>query len=308
MANRKIKLLRIAHIYYIHTNLEKANEFLLDFGFVETERRPDRVFYKGYGTEPFVYCAIKGQENNFGGAAFVVDSLSDLELASKTLPSATAVKELDGPGGGKIVTFKDPVDGFPFHLVYGQSWVEADTDKDLPQLVFNFPREKHREVNRTQRFKKAPAPIHKIGHFGCCVTDFEKSYEFYTSRFNFKASDLLHDDKGRDVMVFMHLDLGLEEVDHHCFFFYQGKSLIMLTIVCKPNKKYYFLILGPSYHIHHSSYEVHDFDIQSLGHQWLRDKGHELVWGVGRHILGSQIFDYWRDPSNFIMEHYGKHL
>lgn len=232
MANRKIKLLRIAHIYYIHTNLEKVHEFLLDFGFVETERRPDRVFYKGYGTEPFVYCAIKGQENYFGGAAFVVDSLLDLELASKTLPSATPIKELDGPGGGKIVTFKDPVDGYSFHLVYGQSCVEPNTDKDLPQLVFNFPMEKHREVNLTQRFKKAPAPIHKIGHFGCCVTDFEKSYEFYTSRFNFKASDLLHDGKGRDVMVFMHLDLGLEEVDHHCFFFYQGKSLIML---CEPS-------------------------------------------------------------------------
>ena len=45
--------------------------------------------------------------------------------------------------------------------------------------------------------------------------------------------------------------------------------------------------------MHHSSFEVHDFDIQSLGHQWLRDKGYDLVWGVGRHVLGSQIFDYW---------------
>ncbi|KAH7201334.1 putative oxidoreductase [Fusarium oxysporum] len=27
-------------------------------------------------------------------------------------------------------------------------------------------------------------------------------------------------------------------------------------------------------------------------------------WGVGRHILGPQIFDYCRDPSEFIIEHY----
>jgi hypothetical protein len=29
-----------------------------------------------------------------------------------------------------------------------------------------------------------PAPIHKFGHFGMVVTDFAKTYEFYTSRFN----------------------------------------------------------------------------------------------------------------------------
>ena len=32
--------------------------------------------------------------------------------------------------------------------------------------------------------------MHKIGHFGMCVTDFAKAYEFYTTRFNFKSSDV----------------------------------------------------------------------------------------------------------------------
>lgn len=50
---------------------------------------------------------------------------------------------------------------------------------------------------------------------------------------------------------------------------------------------------GPKFHVHHSSFEVHDMDIQALGHQWLKNKGYELEWGVGRHVLGSQIFDYW---------------
>jgi hypothetical protein len=36
---------------------------------------------------------------------------------------------------------------------------------------------------------------------------------------------------------------------------------------------------GPKFHVHHSSFEVQDFDIQALGHQWLRDKGYDLVWG-----------------------------
>ena len=71
--------------------------------------------------------------------------------------------------------------------------------------------------------------------------------------------------------AFMHLDRGAELVDHHCFFFYAG----------------------PRHHVHHSSYEVFDFDTQVLGHDWLAKKGYENCWGVGRHVLGSQIFDYW---------------
>lgn len=47
-----------------------------------------------------------------------------------------------------------------------------------------------------------------------------------------------------------------------------------------------------------------DFDSELKGHIWLEKKGWELVWGVGRHILGSQIFDYWFDPDNFVIEHY----
>lgn len=219
----KIKLLRIAHVYYTHSNLDQARQFLLDFGFTIAEDRGDTVFFKGYGTEPFVYCATKGPANEFGGAGFVVESLADLELASKTLPEGSAVKDADGPGGGKRVTFRDPVDGFPFHLVYGQTPVEASAH--LPELDYNFPENKHRAVNRTQRFKKGPAPVHKLGHFGCCVTDFAKTFEFYTTRFNLKPSDLIHDAEGKDVTTFLHLDRGREQVDHHTFFFFEGKYL-----------------------------------------------------------------------------------
>ena len=44
--------------------------------------------------------------------------------------------------------------------------------------------------------------------------------------------------------------------------------------------------------------------IQQLGHHFLEDQGHKLCWGVGRHVLGSQIFDYWFDPHKFVVEHY----
>ena len=32
--------------------------------------------------------------------------------------------------------------------------------------------------------------------------------------------------------------------------------------------------------------------------------GYQRSWGIGRHIQGSQIFDYWRDPDGFLVEHF----
>jgi len=52
------------------------------------------------------------------------------------------------------------------------------------------PVEKNRGVNQFQRFKKRPAPVHKLGHFGFCVTDFAKCYEFYSTYFNFHPSEV----------------------------------------------------------------------------------------------------------------------
>lgn len=125
--------------------------------------------------------------------------------------------------------------------------------------------------------------MHKLGHYGMCVTDFKRCFDFYSTYFNFHPSELVHDDAGEDKTVFFRLDRGDEKVDHHCFFFFEGP-------------------LAP--HVHHSSFETHDYNAQVLGHDWLRHKGYENCWGVGRHVMGSQIFDYWFDPSRFVMEHY----
>ncbi|KAM0326745.1 hypothetical protein ACHAQA_006618 [Verticillium albo-atrum] len=87
-------------------------------------------------------------------------------------------------------------------------------------------------------------------------------------------------------MTFLHLDLGNEFSDHHSFFMQRAE----------PHVKKAFC--------HHMSFEVADFDTQLLGHYWLAKKGWHSIWGVGRHVLGSQIFDYWGDPSGFKIEHY----
>ena len=46
----------------------------------------------------------------------------------------------------------------------------------------------------------------------------------------------------------------------------------------------------------HSSFEVVDADAVGMGQRVLLKRGWRHAWGIGRHILGSQIFDYWEDP------------
>jgi hypothetical protein len=36
----------------------------------------------------------------------------------------------------------------------------------------------------------------------------------------------------------------------------------------------------------------------------LRERRWQHAWGIGRHLLGSQIFDYWKDPWGAKHEHY----
>lgn len=151
---KKISLKRIAHVYYKHADIEKAKEFIDDFGFFPAGTSGKKLYYRGYGTEPFVICIESAEKNEFGGAAFVVDSEEDLVNAAKILPAETKPTEIyelkDTPGGGKCVTFYDPVDGFPFHLVHGQTPAEP-MDPKFPELRINYVSEPwHAAVPTTQ--------------------------------------------------------------------------------------------------------------------------------------------------------------
>ena len=126
------------------------------------------------------------------------------------------------------------------------------------------------------------------------VSDFDGQMDWYTRYFNIVPSDILYvatppsaedQPERKEVAMFAHIDRGDDLVDHHTLFLTSATP-------------------GMKHHVHHCSFEIHDFDTQALGHQWLAEKGYSSVWGVGRHILGSQIFDYWWDTTGKMIEHY----
>ncbi|KAE8154285.1 Glyoxalase/Bleomycin resistance protein/Dihydroxybiphenyl dioxygenase [Aspergillus avenaceus] len=278
--SKQIRLVKLAHMRYQHPDLNEITAFLQDFGLRVVKKTADEAWFRGYGTDPYVYYARRG-EKKFLGGTFEVESYGELEKAAR-LPTAGEIREVtDAPGGGHMVTVFD-LEGFPVNLMHGQT--AAEPGEYPTSIVVNNESEKPR-VRKFQRFTPGPAAVYKLGHYGLCVQKFQEQVDFYTRTFNLVPSDILHVDKDgqkNDVAMFAHIDRGTDLVDHHNF----------------------FLSANATSHVHHSSYEVHDYDTQHLGHQWLAGKGYEAVWGVGRHILGSQIFDYWWDTAGNMVEHY----
>ena len=126
----KVQLARPTHVYFEHPDLDKFRKFAQDFGFVEERVTKDKIYFRGYGRDPYVYVASKSRDGKprFGGAAFVAASGEEFNKAAK-LPGAV-VGSLDGaPGGGRIVTFSRPDKTF-FHVVFGQQ--ERDTGSQEP--------------------------------------------------------------------------------------------------------------------------------------------------------------------------------
>ncbi|KAF7189679.1 Metapyrocatechase 2 [Pseudocercospora fuligena] len=291
----KVQLSRISHVYFEHPELEQFAKFAEDFGFAEAHRTNDRVYYRGYGKDPYVYVASQSKDGQarFMGAAFVAQNATEFTKASQ-LPGASPKRSLnDAPGGGEIITFARPDSTF-FHIVFGQTERNpepsvAASATHISQGPYNTPFTKPRK-GKFQRYDPGPALVHKLGHFGYVSANFDEDVEWYTSNFNIVPTDILHspEDPNIDVLTFMHLDLGTEYSDHHSMFLSRAPPAETPAVT----------------QLHHTSYEVSDFDEQLLGHQFLASKGWESVWGVGRHILGSQIFDYWKDCSGFKIEHY----
>ncbi len=213
----KINLDRLLFVRYSHPNLANANKFLVDFGLIPVLETPERIFYRGFGPDSFLYFAeaSKNGKRSFSGGGWAVKSYADLEAAAK-LPGASPIHDLKGPGGGQLVSIPDPV-GVPFVVVYGQTRREISAEEKPKPVSLNTWESKPRK-GEFQRFEIGPSKVHKLGHYGIEVKpqDFARVLEWYTTTFNLTPTDsLYHAESGKDVMTFCHLDKGDEFVDHH---------------------------------------------------------------------------------------------
>ena len=275
--NPAVKAPTLAYMIFERPDLDRAEKFLKDFGMRTAHKTPDVLLMRGIGEAPYCYVALRGPKARFVGLAFTVASLDDLNKLA-AFPEASLVETIDWPGGGKRVRMKDPA-GLRVDILWGQE--PAPTLPHRAAIKMNEPENLVR-IDGVQRLPPTPPEIVKLGHLQLGAPNFQEVCAWYTGRLGLLPSDICVLPDGEPGVCFFRLDLGDKPADHHT---------LALSI-------HFMTDYG------HSAYEVVDADAVGMGQRILQNKGWRHAWGIGRHILGSQIFDYWEDPWGAKHEHY----
>ena len=112
------------HIHLRARDLEGSRAFARDFGLIEAGAGDGRVYLRGTGTAAYHLILEQAESSSLAGIAFEADGEQDLEAAVRD-HNASAIRALDGPGGGKAVSLQDP-EGNEVHIVTGVAEREAD--------------------------------------------------------------------------------------------------------------------------------------------------------------------------------------
>ena len=277
--NPVIKVLDIAWLEFEKPDLTRAEAFARAFGFQTAQRAADKLQLRG--TDSGTPCVIvrHGQRTRFAGVAFRArDEVDVLRLADNF---GAATRPLPESIGGLSVDLIDP-SGVPVRVVAGMH--------ELPELpgqqphTFNFGHHLQR-VKTTQRPPRVPARVQRLGHLVVQSTKYRQTLNWYLDNLGMIVSDFQYFPGQRQrgpTMSFIRCDRGSAPADHH-------------TLA---------IALGPANRYVHSAYQVSDLDALAAGGEYLRERGYFRSWGIGRHIQGSQLFDYWRDPDGFLVEHF----
>lgn len=251
--------------------------FANDFGLHEVARTGGRIYFRAAGVDAYSYVVEQGEPAGMSAVAFLAESRGELERAVRE-HGASPVRELEGPGGGVAVSLRDP-QGTVVDLVHGIAERAADPLQPLQSI--NYPGQRQRFNSPQTHRSFGPACPLRLGHIGLVVTDFKAAQEWYGRVLGLTPTDRFYaGHPGNHVGGFFRMDRGAEWVDHH---------VVGLFGMGKPG-------------LHHMSFEVQDIEQQMVAHRHLRKAGHQSVWGVGRHPLGSHVFDLWKDPNGLRFE------
>jgi catechol 2,3-dioxygenase-like lactoylglutathione lyase family enzyme len=274
--NPLVKVAGLAWLEFEKPDLDRAERFLTDFGFTVADRTPDTLLLRGRWASTACLVVRRGPRTRFIGPAFQAAAREDLDRLARDTGGAVMAH-----WGGHVVQLRDP-SGFPVRVTYGVPELPALPER--PPLPLNFGTTYPR-VDGTQRPAWRPAELQRLGHVVLGTTRFRAALDWYLDTLGLIVSDFLYLDGQRDrgpVMAFIRCDQGSVPTDHH--------TLAML--------------LAPRTEYVHSAYQLTDLDEVAAGGEYLRERGYRHAWGIGRHIQGSQIFDYWRDTDRLMFEHY----
>jgi catechol 2,3-dioxygenase-like lactoylglutathione lyase family enzyme len=272
-----VRALDVAFARFRAPDLNRMEAFLVAFGMQRAERTGSALYMRGTDGD-CVHVTHVG-EPAFLGLAFRAASRADLNRLAQAC--GRNVEQTGEPGAGHVVHLTDP-DGRVVDVVHGIEPLPPLPLRSHPPLNSGDVRQR---IGTLQRVEAGPAQVKRFGHAALKTTRFAEVSDWYRRTLGLLVSDDIFLE-GPDAPVgrFLRCDRGSEAADHH--------SLLLLD--------------APEAKLGHCAWEVADFDDLMVGrdHLLANDNGGRPYWGIGRHVLGGQIFDYWKDPFGFTVEHW----
>ncbi len=254
-----------------------ASQFFVDFGLAVHEQQADYVMLRG-AADTTASVLIERGPVAFVGLTLAIASEDDLARLARAHGQDISAADLGRPG--RCVTLRDP-DGLRVEALSEYACLDQRKVPQTPaeNQVGDTPR-----INQPVRVDlNHPCIVNKIGHTAIGVRRIGDSIGWYAQNFGLIVSDfqLLADDP-IPVVAFLRCDRGDHPADHHTLAIASGVDLGHM----------------------HTAFEVNGLDSVASGGEFLGSRGYRRSWGIGRHLLGSQVFDYWRDPEGAMFEHY----
>ena len=268
----------IAYVRFCVADLQAQKQFLDDFGF-QTKIENGLLSARGTDCSPYIYLAEESSEPAFVSVGFAAES----EAALREIAAIDGAPVESNPmeGGGVITRLTDP-NGFAVDVIAGGR--NARSLNIAGRSDFNRGDDKQRLGQRVA-FEAPECLIKRLGHVVLMVNDFNETFEWYKRRLGLMISDEIvmdKDGKEQTLGAFTRCNRGAEFVDHHTVFFINAGHA----------------------DFNHAAFEVANWDVLMQSHYELKKAGYQHSFGVGKHILGSQVFDYWKDPNGFVLEHF----
>jgi catechol 2,3-dioxygenase-like lactoylglutathione lyase family enzyme len=265
-----VKVTDLAFARLQSPDLDLAEKFLTDFGLVRVARTPKALYMRGTGPTHHLHVTHLGAPR-FVGLAFHLESEEDLRRLAKA-PGADGVEHVDEPGGGQRVRVSDP-HGYQMEVVWG-----LQAHDELPTRRVTRP------AGEVLRIPPGPSQVKRLGHAVLMTPGAKQKINWYREMFGLVPSDEVYAGaKDNIIASFNRCDRGERHVDHHSLLYVENTKV----------------------GLNHLAFEVQNFDDLMLGHQHLKQAGsYRHAWGIGRHVVGSQVFDYWQDPWGRMHEHW----
>lgn len=219
-----------------------------------------------YGTDqrPTVLNIKEGDHRHLSAMHFSTSHESDI---------ADIARRLEGLGvasrtSSTRLECTDPILGHSIRIDVGAPIPLKPTDA----RPANRPGDRNRYNNRNASLAPDRCPPRRLGHVVLASPDIEKSTAFYFDGLGFRVTDQFVGANGT---------FGRVETDHHNLLIHRSR-------------------VG---YLNHYAIEVDDFDaIGENGAAVVADNPDSHIIGVGRHLLGSNLFWYLRDPSGNMFE------